>query len=300
MACLSRLLVLLLVISMAASSTPPPLKKVVVLGAKGRTGRLVLGHLKKLGAKEVVAVGRNTTGETSDEVVYWEAGDVKDASRLTALLKDASAVLFTASASQGWSLFGTNTPKQVDYEGCVLTAKAAVQARVPQLVIVSSAFVARPYHPIALMLSTLFGRVMQWKRKGELEAIAITQQPGSITSYTIVRPGGLSDKKAPKGLQGIRIGQGDTVSGMITRDDTALVTAQALLHDKAKNTVFEVVWHKEEKKGEGEEQQQQQQLPQRYKDWTDFFLRLRPNNGEHDPTFYPADHGQVAIGKTEL
>lgn len=288
----------------SGSPSPAPLNKVVVLGAKGRTGRLVLGHLKKLGAKEVVAVARNITGETSDDVVKWETGDVKDEGRLSTLLNGASAVLFTASASQGWSLFGTNTPKQVDYEGCVLTAKAAVQAKVPQLVIVSSAFVARPYHPIALMLSTLFGRVMQWKRKGELEVIALTQQAGSMTSYTIVRPGGLSDKKAPKGLQGIQISQGDTINGMITRDDTALVTAQALLYPTAKNTVFEVVWHKEEKKeGEGE-QQQQQPLPQRYKDWTDFFSRLRPNNGEHDPAFYPADHGQPmsggGTGKTEL
>jgi uncharacterized protein YbjT (DUF2867 family) len=263
---------------------------------------LVLGHLKKLGAKEVVAVARNITGETSDAVVKWEAGDVKDEGRLSALLKGASAVLFTASASQGWSLFGTNTPKQVDYEGCVLTAKAAVHAKVPQLVIVSSAFVARPYHPIALMLSTLFGRVMQWKRKGELEAISLTQQAGSVTSYIIVRPGGLSDKKAPKGLQQLQISQGDTVGGMITRDDTALVTAQALLHPTAKNTVFEVVWHKEEKTGESEQQQQQHAPPQRYKDWTDFFSRLRPNNGAHDPAFYPADHGQptTGTGKAEL
>ena len=92
----------------AASTSPAPLKKVVVLGAKGRTGRLVLGHLKKLGAKEVVAVARNITGETSDDVVKWEAGDVKDEGRLSTLLKGASAVLFTASASQGWPT--TNKP----------------------------------------------------------------------------------------------------------------------------------------------------------------------------------------------
>jgi len=255
--------------------------------------------LKTLGAKEVLAVARNITGETNDDVVKWEAGDVKDASHLSTVLKGASAVLFTASASQGWSLFGTNTPKQVDYEGCVLTAKAAVQAKVPQLVIVSSAFVARPYHPIALMLSTLFGRVMQWKRKGELEAISITQQAGSVTSYTIVRPGGLSDKKTPKGLQGIQISQGDTVGGMITRDDTALVTAQALLYPTTKNTVFEVVWHQEEKGKGGEEQQPP---PVRYQGWTDFFSRLRPNIGAHDSTFYPSDHGQPMkeMGQGEL
>lgn len=33
------------------------------------------------------------------------------------------------------------------------TAKAAVEAKVPRYLLVSSAFVARPFHPIALMLS---------------------------------------------------------------------------------------------------------------------------------------------------
>ena len=42
--------------------------------------------------------------------------------------------------------------------------------------------------------------------------------------------------------------------------------------------------------------------PQRYKDWPDFFSRLRPNDGAHDPALYPADHGQpmTGTGKTEL
>ncbi len=118
-----------------------------------------------------------------------------------------------------------------------------------------------------------------------IDAISITQQGGSVTSHAIVRPGGLSDKTAPKGLQDIQISQGDTVGGVITQDDTALVTAQALLHPTAKNTVFEVVWHKEEEKGEGEGKQQAP--PMRHQGWTDFFSRLRPNNGAHDPAFYP-------------
>ena len=150
------------------TTTPPsPLHRVVVLGAKGRTGRLVIKHLQEAGAEQVVAVARSVEGEENDDVIKWEQGDVKNPAKLEQLFQDTSAVVFAASASQGWSLRGDNTPKHVDYEGCVLVAKAAVGAKVPKLAIISSAFVARPFHPIALMLSILFGRVMQWKRKGK-------------------------------------------------------------------------------------------------------------------------------------
>lgn len=131
---------------------------------------------------------------------------------------------------------------------------------------------------------------------GELETIALTQAPSSSTSYIIIRPGGLSDKKAPLGMQGIKISQGDRVGGIITRDDTALVTVQALLNEQAKNTVFELVSYKDTHTSTGKETDNETDtdthtptIPHRFDDWTAFFSKLRQNDGSHDPSFYPVD-----------
>lgn len=151
----------------------------------------------------------------------------------------------------------------------------------PQYLLVSSAFVVRPFHPIALMLSALFGRVMQWKRKGELAAIEAIRATGGATSYIIVRPGGLNDKKPAVRLKGLRISQGDVVGGLISRDDTAKVCVEALLHpQQARDTVFELVtW------GEGKG-------PARVPDdWSAFFSKLQSNDGAHAPGFYPEEDG---------
>jgi hypothetical protein len=119
---------------------------------------------------------------------------------------------------------------------------------------------------------------MQWKRKGELAAIEAIRGSHGSTSYTIVRPGGLNDKRAPVGLAGLRISQGDVVGGLITRDDTAKVCVEALKSEAARDTVLEIVtW------GEGKGPAT---VP---KDFTQFFSKLKPNDGAHAPGFYPEE-----------
>lgn len=194
-------------------------------------------------------------------------------------------MIFAASATQGWSLKGDNTPKHVDYEGCKRVAEVAVKAKVPRLIIISSAYVTRPFHPVALMLSTMFGRIMQWKRRGELAAIAATK--GSSTAYTIIRPGGLKSKEG-KGLDWMQIGQGDNTGGMIMRDDIAAVTVAALKDAKTKNTVFEIVSGKEAA------------VAERKGDWSKLFQYLKPNEGSYDPSFYSEEGAAPGTSKTEL
>lgn len=128
--CTFFLLLLLLLLAHAPSTSmaqesekettsPSPLARVVVLGARGRTGRLIVQHLKEAGAGTVLAVARNTSGEASDGAVEWVQGDVKDAEGMAKLFEGSSAVVFAAGASEGWKIGGNNTPKQVDYEAVV-------------------------------------------------------------------------------------------------------------------------------------------------------------------------------------
>jgi hypothetical protein len=142
---------------------------------------------------------------------------------------------------------------------------------------------------------------------GELEAIALTQASSGTTSYIIIRPGGLSDKKAPLGMQGVQISQGDRVGGIINRSDVGLVTVAALLNEQAKNTVFELVSYKDT---------DTDTIPHRYDHWNAFFSKLRQNDGSHEPDFYPVDElegkgvgggggaegegGEPATAKTDL
>lgn len=123
---------------------------------------------------------------------------------------------------------------------------------------------------------------MQWKRKGELAAIETIRASGGATSYTIVRPGGLNDKKPAQRLAGLRISQGDVVGGLITRDDTAKACVEALLDEKTHNTVFELVTWPEGK------------APARAPaDWSAFFAKLQPNDGAHAPGFYPEEEAST-------
>ena len=126
----------------------------------------------------------------------------------TQLLAGARAVIFAASASEGWSWTSTNTPRYVDYDGLQKVTASAVRNRVSRVLVVSSVYVSRPYHPIAVLLSALRGRIMHWKRLGELACIAETAKPESVTSYTIVRPGGLNNEPG-KGLSWVAVGQGE-------------------------------------------------------------------------------------------
>ena len=206
---------------------PKPL--VLVAGATGGTGSLVVAELQKQGYP-VRAFVRSTAkaAERLGADVEAVAGDLKDTASIAAALHGVGAVINAAGAGGGGS--GDNTPEKVDYEGARNLADAASAAGVGQYVLVSSRGVTDDDH----FLNQMFDNVMLWKRRGE-EAVAASGVP-----YTIVRPGGLSDD--PGGNQTIIFEQGDTRSQGIwnTRADVARVCVAALKHEAARNKIFEI------------------------------------------------------------
>jgi uncharacterized protein YbjT (DUF2867 family) len=78
----------------------------------------------------------------------------------------------------------------------------------------------------------MFDNVLIWKGKGE-DAVRASGVP-----YTIVRPGGLTDK--PGGQSGVRLEQGDKGTGFIPRGDVARVCVAALKSPAARNRTFEL------------------------------------------------------------
>ena len=210
-----------------APEAPRPL--VLVAGATGGTGSLVVAELQKQGYP-VRAFVRSTAkaAERLGADVEAVAGDLKDTASIAAALDGVGAIINAAGAGGGGS--EDNTPEKVDYEGARNLAEAALAAGVGHYVLVSSRGVTDDDH----YLNRMFDNVMLWKRRGE-EAVAASGVP-----YTIVRPGGLSDD--PGGVQTIIFEQGDTRSQGIwnTRADVARVCVAALKHEAARNKIFEI------------------------------------------------------------
>ncbi len=220
---------------------------VLIVGATGRSGPAMIAALKAEGYSNLYALVRDaSTAKTklSSDIKLLQ-GDVRDPASLRAAMQGVTYIV----SSLGANTFNdpANSPEMVDFQGVRNLAEAAKAAGVKHYVQVSSLGVTNPNHPL-----NRFGKVMDWKLKGEnaLRASGVT--------YTIVRAGGLADE--PGGKSGIRALQGDKLEGgRITRADVATVCVKALGDRHARNKTFEIV--------AGE--------PGARVDWTKFFKVLK-------------------------
>ncbi len=207
----------------AAPAADAPAGPVVVAGAGGRTGRLVVRELVAAGYG-VRALVRDPAGASFPAGVEVLSADVRDPAALAAPLAGARGLVISIGARRGEA---GNGPEQVDFGGVRNLATAAASAGVGQVVLVSSAGVTREDHP----LNRLFDDVLRWKARGEA-AVRAAGVP-----YTIVRPGGLTD--ADDGPGAIRLDQGDDGTGFIPRADVARLCVAALGEPAARNRTFE-------------------------------------------------------------
>lgn len=199
---------------------------VLVAGATGGTGQEIVRELNAAGYRVRALVrdpesARKVLGDT----VEYATGDVRARPTIDAALKD---VRYAISAIGATRKDPANGPEFVDYQGVRNLADAAAAAKVDQLVVVSSAGVTQKDH----VLNRMFDNVLVWKGKGE-DAVRASGVP-----YTIVRPGGLTTK--PGGQSGVRLEQGDTGTGFISRGDVARVCVAALKFPAARNRTFEL------------------------------------------------------------
>ena len=63
--------------------------------------------------------------------------------------------------------------------------------------------------------------------------------PNKNLAYTVIRPGGLSDKPSV-GSRKVHLSQGDVYSSEVSREDVALVTVAAVLDKRTDFTTFEL------------------------------------------------------------
>ena len=199
---------------------------VLVAGASGRTGQQIVRELQAAGYRVRALVRDADTAKAMlGDTVEYAIGDVRQRSTLDVALQ---GVRYAISAVGATRKDPANSPEFVDFQGVRNLADAAAAAKLDQLVIVSSSGVTHKDH----MLNKMFDNVLLWKAQGEAAVRA------SGVPYTIVRPGGLTDK--PGGQNGVRLEQGDRGTGFIPRDDVARVCVAALKSPAARNRTFEV------------------------------------------------------------
>jgi uncharacterized protein YbjT (DUF2867 family) len=195
---------------------------VLVAGATGGTGRLIVAELRRRGIP-VRALVRDA-GRAADLDAELAVGATTEPATLPAALAGVRAVICATGTHEPT---GPNDPMAVDYRGVANLTAAARAAGVEQMVLISTIAATRPEHPL-----NRFGRVLDAKLAGE-NALRDSGVP-----FTVIRPGGLRD--GPGG-QPLRFAQGDTISGLIDRADVARVAVEALLRPAARGKTFEVI-----------------------------------------------------------
>lgn len=199
---------------------------ILVVGATGRTGRLVVAQLQaqNRGVKAFVRDTESAREKLGDDVELV-VGDVRDIDSIREALDGVDSVI----SSIGRTKAPGNGPEEVDYGGVKNLAEASTEAGIEHVVLVSSKGVTDPDH----FLNKMFDNLLTWKLKGE------NALRDSGVAYTIVRPGGLVD--TPGGEKEIIFEQGDEGAGSIARADVAAVCIAALDTPEARNKTVAVV-----------------------------------------------------------
>lgn len=260
-----KFLLLALAAAVAVSLAPSGGKRVLVLGATGRVGRLVVADLTQRNIAVRCIVRDKRKGEQvlpTSALVEVVEGNLGNPKEFRAWCEGADAAIWCATGfSDATSNFnkvlglfrlsfkGGETAidkKALSELGAILDANAAgLVPDGPSIVVCSSAGVTRPTWdedkkrillgaadiPI-VRLNPL--NILDIKRTGE-EALRKACKKGK---YAIVRPCGLNDKTA---LGRPLLSQGDVAVGRISRQDTAKLLIDTLYEPQSCGKTFEAL-----------------------------------------------------------
>ncbi len=205
----------------------PSEKLVLVGGATGRTGSIIVQHLVEHGYRvRGMTRNRERAIEMFGSDIEWAEADVRD---IPSLDRAFDRIDYFISAVGTESRGGDNGPEQVSYLGTKNLVDVAKANGVVYYGLISSGGVVKAKEYIDRGLND--GQT--WRFKGEEYLRA------SGLSYTIVRPGGMRD--FPGGENGILLLQKDEIaSGVITRSDVAAVMVECLANPNAIGKTFAI------------------------------------------------------------
>jgi uncharacterized protein YbjT (DUF2867 family) len=201
-----------------------PEAPVLVVGATGRTGRLIVGRLleREVSVRALVRDAAKGNELLPSDVPRF----VADVRRIETLIEPMAGVGAMIIATYG-STERENNAEIVDYHGTRNLIEQALAANVELVVFISTIYASRADHYQDVEPTSL-----GWKARAE-EVIR-----GSGIPYCIIRSGWLTDGG---GGEPLAVSQGDTAEGRISRADLAEVCTQLLFVPEARGKTFEVV-----------------------------------------------------------
>ncbi|WP_299412358.1 SDR family oxidoreductase [Acaryochloris sp. IP29b_bin.148] len=232
------------------------IKKVLVSGATGQTGSIVVHKLRdRTDEFDVISFVRSEAKakEKLGSLAGMVVGDVTDRASIDRAIAGCDAVVILSSSApvmKGPPQPGQRPefefpagayPEDIDYNGHKNLIDAAAAAGVKQIVHVGSMGGTNENHYLNTMGG---GNILIWKRRAEQYLI------DSGITYTIVRAGGLIDE--PGGKREIIVGKDDSffiperkMPHKLPRADVAEVVIQALREPNAQNKAFDMVTREE-------------------------------------------------------
>lgn len=211
----------------------PEAKTVVVAGATGRAGRLIVDELLNRGYKVRALVippfdPPRPPGFPAADIEFVEA----DLTSVPVLEKAVKSAQYLISAIGSKKPFSKAENDKIDNMGNQNLARAAKAQKLTHIVVISSIGTGDSRNTISLLYRLSMNPVLRAKEKSE----AFIRSCG--IAYTIIRPGGYTDNDLP---DEIAFGEGGKVTGRVKRSQIARVCVDALEKPVMKNRTFEVV-----------------------------------------------------------
>tara|TARA_R110002050_G_scaffold6781_1_gene27288 strand:+ start:295 stop:918 length:624 start_codon:yes stop_codon:yes gene_type:complete len=195
------------------------MENVLVAGANGTTGRIIINLLKESDRYMPIAMVRKAEQKEAfeKEQVSSVLADLED--DISPALKNIDKVIF-AAGSKGKNVIG------VDQEGAKKLTEAAQAAGVEKLVMLSTMGADDP------SISSELEDYLKAKQNADEHLKA------SGLNYSIVRPGSLNNEE---GSGKIQLAKSLGKHGQISRADVAKTIVSALDENRMKNQTFEIL-----------------------------------------------------------
>ncbi|MCP4715500.1 MAG: SDR family oxidoreductase [Deltaproteobacteria bacterium] len=208
-------------------------KTVVVAGATGRAGGLIAAEALARGYRVRALLIKPFDGPDQPDLTAAGMELVEgDLASVTSLESALDGAHFLISAIGSRKPFSARENNRIDNMGNQNLARAAQTKGLERVVVISSIGVGDSAGVISFMNKLFMGPIL--KAKGKSEAFIAS----SGMAYTIIRPGGYSQKE----LSGdIAYGEGGKFSGLIRREQIARACVDALENQAMKNRTFEVI-----------------------------------------------------------
>jgi uncharacterized protein YbjT (DUF2867 family) len=206
-------------------------KTVVVAGATGRAGRLVVQELLKRGYKVRALMVPPFDSAPTCGLTGVECAD-GDLTSVPVLEKAMDGAQFLISAIGSKKPFSGAENNKIDNMGNQNLARAAKAKGLKHIVVISSIGAGNSRDAVSCMYKWPMMSVLKAKGKSE----AFIQTCG--IDYTIIRPGGYTDNDIP---DEVAFGEGGKITGRVKRAQIARVCVDALENPTMKNRTFEVV-----------------------------------------------------------